>query len=435
MTVLEIKRAGPLSGTVPIQGSKNTILPLLAASLLYPGRTVFYNVPRIRDVENMVSLMREIGCRILWEKKTLVINAQRLRCGTLPKEAAASMRSSVNLLAPLLARCGNVVMSSPGGCSLGERPIDLHLYALERLGAEVSQSQDRIEASAKRFYGNTIEFRFPSVGATQQALTAAAAAKGETRIRNAAKEPEVAQLCCFLQEMGVTIDGIGTGELRVIGTDSLRPVQYHVCADRIVAATCMSAVAVCGGTARLAGVSEQAMSGITAPFIQMGCEVAFDPLGMTVSRLEELKPIPYIETEPYPGFPTDVQSLLLAVLTQAHGQSVVKEKVFEARFRAAYQLQKMGADIIIKDNCAVIGSSILRGCRVEAPDLRGGAALVIAGLAARGTTYVTGYEHIRRGYEDIAGDMQSLGVRGIRMVDADLAAMPVMVQKLSYRGV
>ena len=420
MTAFQIERAGPLSGTVPVQGSKNTILPILAASLINPGKTVLHNVPRIRDVENMVSLMREIGCRVIWEKRTLTIDAEKIRCGCLPKEAAVSMRSSINLLAPLLVRCGCVEMNLPGGCSLGKRPIDLHLHALERMGAAITIEDDQIHARASGFRGAEICFRFPSVGATQQALTAAAAAEGETRIMNAAREPEVVQLCCFLKEMGITVRGEGTSMIQVTGSANRKPVEFHICADRIVAATCMSAVAVCGGSAYLAGVRAPEMEGITAPFMEMGCEAVFDPSGLRISRTGTLKPISYIETKPYPGFPMDVQSLLLAVLTQADGQSVVKENVFEARFRAAYQLQKMGADIIIDNNCAMIRKSRLKGTLVEAPDLRGGAALVIAGLAAEGTTYITGCEHISRGYEDLAGMLRQLGVVGAVLTETEL---------------
>ena len=411
MTALEIERAGPLSGTVPIQGSKNTVLPILAASLLCPGVTTLENVPKIQDVDTMLLLMEKIGCRIIRNGCSVRVDASVLNDSGLPKEAAARMRSSVNLLAPVLVRCGHASIGKPGGCSLGSRPVDLHLYALEQLGADVSVLKDRIEADAKTLHGAEISFRISSVGATQQALTAAAAANGETVIYHAAKEPEVAALCRFLQQMGVPVEGIGTDTLRVTGIREFRPASVSIGADRIVAATCMSAVAACGGSAKLLGVTKSAMAGIVPPFVQMGCRAVFDADGMTISRTGELKPISYIETEPYPGFPTDVQSLLLAVLTQADGQSVVKEKVFEARFRAAYQLQKMGADIIIESNCAIVRQSRLRGCGVCAPDLRGGAALAVAGLCADGRTQITGYGHICRGYEDIAGMLRLLGAK------------------------
>ncbi len=417
MTFLEIERAGPLSGTLSIQGSKNTVLPILAASLLNPGITVLFNVPKIKDVENMLQLMKGIGCNIIWQERTVTIDASHLDCCELVPDITKSMRSSINLLAPLLARCKRAVLYEPGGCSLGKRPVDLHICALETLGTVFECDGERMEAKTDGLKGNDIMFRFPSVGATQQALTAAAAAEGVSCLENCAREPEVMELCYFLEAMGARIEGIGSSRLVVRGIKEFRPVRYRICADRIVTATYMSAVAVCGGYARLSGVCREYLTGITEPFIQMGCEVEFNEMEMKIVRNEILKPIPYIETMPYPGFPTDVQSLLLAVLTQAEGRSVVKETVFDARFRTAYQLQKMGADIIIEDNYAGVAKSTLNGCKVEAPDLRGGAALVIAALAADGNTQIYGYSHICRGYEDISGDLRQLGVQKISLAD------------------
>lgn len=417
MAFLEIERAGPLSGTLMVQGSKNTVLPILAASLLNPGRTILYNVPWIQDVKNMIQLMRQIGCDIVLRGDTVTIDASVINCNELIPEITKSMRSSINFLAPLLARCRRAVLYEPGGCSLGKRPIDLHIYALEAMGASFSFGRERMEVKTNGLREAEIVFRFPSVGATQQALTAAASVNGTCRLINCAREPEVIELCCFLQAMGAEIEGIGSGKLTVRGIRCFRPVKYRICADRIVAATYMSAAAVCGGNIRLGGVCREYLTGILEPFIYMGCEVEFDEWGMMIRRSHLLKPVPYIETMPYPGFPTDVQSLLLSVLTQADGHSVVKERVFDARFRTAYQLQKMGADIIIENNCAIITGSRLNGCRVEAPDLRGGAALVIAALAAEGSTSVYGYEHIKRGYADIAGDLRKLGVQKISLTD------------------
>ncbi len=417
MAFLEIERAGPLRGTLAIQGSKNAVLPILAASLLYSGITVLYNVPKIKDVENMIILMQELGCNIKWQDNALSIDASCLNCSQLVPDITRSMRSSINLLAPLLVRCQKAVLYEPGGCSLGKRPIDLHVYALEKMGAFFSYYKDRMEVTTKGLQSCELVFRFPSVGATQQALTAAAAVKGTSRLLNCAKEPEVVELCHFLEAMGVSIKGIGSSELIVKGTNEFRPAAYRICADRIVTATYMSAVSVCGGTIHLNGVCRDYLTGIEEPFIQMGCEMEFNENGMKISRNQSLKPIPYIETMPYPGFPTDVQSLLLAVLTQANGDSVIKETVFDARFRTAYQLQKMGADIIIENNSAKIMKSSLYGCEVEAPDLRGGAALTVAALAAKGVTRIYGYEHIRRGYEDISRDLGQLGVQKIQLLN------------------
>lgn len=417
MTFLEIERAGPMNGSLMVQGSKNTVLPILAASLLNPGTTILYHVPKIRDAESMIELMRWIGCNIQWSDDTLKIDAAHINCSELIPEITKSMRCSVNLIAPLLARCGRAVLYEPGGCSLGKRPIDLHIHALEALGAQFAFCDDRIEVKAKCLREAEIALRFPSVGATQQALTAAASINGVCRLINCAREPEVTELCLFLEKMGAEIDGIGGSELTVRGIKNFKPVAYRICADRIVTATYMSAAAVCGGSIRLDGVCREHLTGIIEPFMQMGCEVEFDRTGMRIARDHPLKPISYIETMPYPGFPTDVQSLLLSVLTQADGHSVVKEKVFDARFRTAYQLQKMGADIIIENNCAVVAGSHLRGCRVEAPDLRGGAALAVAALAADGITRIFGYEHIKRGYADIAGDLRKLGAKKSCLID------------------
>lgn len=386
---------------------------MLAGALLYPGVTILRHVPKIKDVEVMLELLRILGCRTMWQDGMLKIDAQTINNWEIPPGLMKRMRSSVILLAPILYRMGRAAVVQPGGCSIGRRPIDLHLHVLEKEGAALSCEGDRIYASAQGFCGADIHLSFPSVGATEQAILAGVLAKGETCIDNAAKEPEICELCRMLRGMGARIRGEGESRIVINGVKQLHESTFTVGGDRIVAATCLSAVALCGGSIRMNGINPDYLKGVVEPFEMAGCTITKDRNGLTASREGLLRPVPFLCTSPYPGFPTDVQSLMMAVLSFADGQSVVEEGIFEGRFRTAYQLQKMGADIIIKGSQAVIRGSRLHGETVTAPDLRGGAALTIAGLKAEGVTRVLGYEHIARGYEDLAGTLQRFGALAV----------------------
>lgn len=410
---LEIRQTGPLQGRYMVQGSKNAVLPMLAAALLHPGKTVLRHVPAIRDVEVMLELLELLGCRISRQEEELIIDAESIDNWEITPELMKRMRSSIILLAPVLYRMGKAAVIQPGGCSIGKRPIDLHLYVLQKMGVELRCENEQIFASTSGFQGADIRLSFPSVGATEQAILAGIMAEGSTCITNAAREPEISELCRLLRGMGARIEGDGEAVILIRGVKKLKDSCFTVGGDRIVTATCLSAVAVCGGCICLDGINPGHLQGVLEPFRRVGCFIDEKEEGLTAGREGRLQSIPFIQTRPYPGFPTDVQSLLMTVLTQADGQSVVEEGIFEGRFRTAYQLQKMGADIIIEGNRAQIHKSRLHGEIVTAPDLRGGAALAIAGLAAEGCTRVQGYEHIARGYEDLAGMLRSLGAETI----------------------
>ena len=414
MAYLEIRQTGPLSGTYRVQGSKNAVLPMLAATLLVPGKTTLHRVPRIRDVYVMLELLELLGCRFVWTDEELVIDAGNVNNWEIPKELIGKMRSSVILLAPILYRMKKAAVVEPGGCSIGRRPIDIHLYVLESLGVKLTYEYDQYEtilAQADGFSGTVLSLKFPSVGATEQAILAAVVAKGTTVIQNAAREPEIAELCRMLRGMGAKITGDQTDCIVVEGVKTLHESACVVGGDRIVAATCLSAVAVCAGEITLTQINASYLNGVMEPFEKLGCRITATTDTLTIRRTEPIRALPYLKTSPYPGFPTDVQSLVMAVLSFANGKSVVEEGIFEGRFRTAYQLQKMGAAIIIKDNQAIISGGSLHGADVTAPDLRGGAALAIAGLGADGVTGVYGYQHIARGYEDLAGMLRALGAQ------------------------
>lgn len=426
MAYLEIRQTGPLSGTYRVQGSKNAVLPMLAATLLVPGKTTLQRVPKIRDVEVMLELLTILGCQFVWTDEYLTIDATHVNHWEIPRNLIGQMRSSIILLAPILYRMKQAQIFEPGGCSIGRRPIDIHLYVLQAMDVTLhsewlseSNEQDKkavetdkvecIFAKTNGFKGTSLSLKFPSVGATEQAILAAVVAEGTTTIQNAAREPEIAELCQMLRGMGAKIFGDQTGRIVIEGTKALHESHFEVGADRIVAATCLSAVAVCAGEIMLTGVKSSYLNGVIEPFEQIGCQIKTDKNSITVRREGRLRPLSYLKTSPYPGFPTDVQSLMMAVLSFANGKSVVEEGIFEGRFRTAYQLQKMGAEIIIENNQAILSGGHLHGANVEAPDLRGGAALVVAGLGADGVTIVHGYEHIVRGYEDLAGMLQTFG--------------------------
>lgn len=426
MAYLEIRQTGPLSGSYRVQGSKNAVLPMLAATLLVPGKTTLQRVPKIRDVEVMLELLTILGCQFVWADENLTIDASHVNNWEIPEKLMGQMRSSIILLAPILYRMKKAQVFEPGGCSIGRRPIDIHLYVLQAMGVTlhsqlipVSNEQDEkivekdkgecIFAETNGLKGTSLFLKFPSVGATEQAILAAVVAEGTTAIQNAAREPEIAELCQMLRGMGANILGDQTGYIVIKGTKTLHESTFEVGADRIVAATCLSAVAICAGEIALLDVNASYLDGVIGPFEQIGCDVKIEPNRIIVRRENPLRPLSYLKTSPYPGFPTDVQSLMMAVLSFANGKSVVEEGIFEGRFRTAYQLQKMGAEVIIENNQAILSGGHLHGANVEAPDLRGGAALTVAGLGADGVTIVYGYEHIVRGYEDLAGMLQTFG--------------------------
>ncbi len=410
MDTLKVQGGYPLRGELKVQGSKNTVLPMMAAAVLYKGVTVLTNVPMIRDVYCMIHILETIGVRVVFSDHCLVLDASSLQSGEIPLEDVKKMRSSIMLLGALLGRLGEAVTSYPGGCSIGKRPIDLHLEALRAMGADIQDDGICIRAGTKKLHGARISLRFPSVGATENILLAAAAADGVTVIENAAREPEITELCLFLQKMGVRITGAGTGMICVRGGSGLCDTSYQIPGDRIVAGTYLAAAAAAGGDVCLTGVYTPYMTSALQVFRDCGCDVTWGKEYVRIRSDRRILPVPMICTSPYPGFPTDMQSPLMAVLAYADGISVIEENIFEERLNCGAQLCRMGADIQITHNRArIIGQKELKGAWVEAGDLRAGAALAVAAAGACGITKIADPGHIRRGYEAIDQDLQMLG--------------------------
>lgn len=411
MSVIEIQGLRSLKGEIRIQGSKNAVLPIMAACLLHKGTITITNVPGIQDVFCMKGILEFLGCGCELEGHTLTVDARQLSSCRIPEEEGKRMRSSIMLLGPLLGRMGEAIMCHPGGCSIGERPVDLHIKALRDLGASIQTEGETIHGVAARLVGGDIHLAFPSVGATENAVLAAVAASGVTRIYGAAMEPEIRILCKFLKSMGAQIEGIGTRMLMIRGGRPLHDTVFAVPGDRIVAGTYLGTVTAAGGDVLLRGIPSDQMRAVLTAAAQMGATLQYGRSGseLLVSMKRRPQPI-QLETGPYPEFPTDLQSMMLAAAAVAEGTSTVCENIFEARFATAKELQKLGAQIIIEGRTArITGRCPLYGAEVEALDLRGGAALVAAGLAAEGRTRIGGYHFIHRGYEDICRDLAQVG--------------------------
>lgn len=415
MSVIQVQGLRSLKGEIEIQGSKNAVLPMMAAAVLHKGTTVIHNVPRIQDVFCMLGILQRIGCNCQLEGNTLIVDAVTITQAEIPEDYIKSMRSSIILSGPLLGRTGLAVTSFPGGCSIGKRPIDLHLSAFRKLGAVVEEEAEKLIVSANTLIGADIELRFPSVGATENALLASVLAKGITVIRGAAKEPEIIALCEFLSNMGARIEGAGTSKLMVVGVNSLHDSEFTVAGDRIVAGTYLAAVMAAEGNIFIKGIRPNDLTATLSLAERMGAELKTYYDGLEVSMKGRPDCLDVV-TSPYPGFPTDLQSQMMAVMASGHGTGRLTETIFEGRFATAKELKKLGSDIVLDGKHAIVhGLYPLTGNRVTAPDLRGGAALVVAGLASEGVTEINECYHIERGYEDICRDLSSLGavIRGM----------------------
>lgn len=411
MDAIHIRGGNALFGETKIQGSKNAVLPVMAAALLIKDISIIDNCPRISDVYHMQKLLTQIGCRVSRADRTLMIDARQVSQDKMAGESVTGMRSSIMLLGAMLGRFGEATLAYPGGCVIGERPIDLHLNALRKMGVAIKEEEGAFTARAKQLCGAVITLPFASVGATENVILAAVNAKGVTVLKNAAKEPEITTLCRFLQKAGAIIEGIGGSVLIIQGGSPLHGVQFAVPADRIVAGTYLFSVLGTGGHIFLKDAPVSQMRGMLKTAVEMGAEITASKEGLSVLSEPLKKSVPYIKTDVFPGFPTDMQSPLMAVLTKASGTSIIEETIFENRFRIVDELIKMGADIKTDENRAVItGVEKLYGCEVTARELRGGAGLVIAGCMAEGETIVRNRHFIERGYEDICRDYQNLGV-------------------------
>jgi len=399
-----------LSGSVRVQGAKNSVLPILAATILHNGTSVIHRCPRLRDVDASVRILRHLGCRVEWEGDSLVVDATTVTGCGIPDHLMREMRSSVIFLGAILSRCGRAELSLPGGCELGPRPIDLHISALRQLGAVIDDGGGRLHCRAGRMQGKELTLSMPSVGATENAILAACGCEGTTVILNAAREPEIKDLELFLCSMGHTVCGAMTSTITVEGKRPTHDTEHQVMPDRIVAATYLSAVAAAGGEVEVQGIDYHYLSTVTAALHEAGCGIESSGETITLRSSGVLRAIRPVRTAPYPGFPTDAQAVLMAALLRSRGTTVFVENMFENRYRHVDELCRLGADIRVEGRVAVVcGVERLRGAAMEATDLRGGAAMMVAALAAEGESRIGAVKHIQRGYEDILRDLRMLG--------------------------
>lgn len=411
MSKLLINGGKTLFGNVKIHGAKNSALPLLAATVLCKGNSVIHNCPNLSDVNASINILKHLGCKCKFLDNTVFVDANQIRCCKIPDTLMLKMRSSVIFLGAILSRCGTAIISSPGGCELGPRPIDLHISALKRMGATVKERHGHIEFNAPYgLNGAEIQLSFASVGATENIILAAVTAKGCTIIHNAAKEPEICDLADFLNKCGAQICGAGTDTIIIYGANSLIGCVHEVIPDRIVAASYMAAAAITGGEITLCNVKPQHLIAVTSVFEEAGCILNTTNESIKIISPKKLSRVSTIRTSVYPGFPTDAGPLVLAMLSLANGTSIVVENIFENRFRYIDELKRLGANIRIEGRVAIVeGVNLLTGAPCKCTDLRGGAALIVAALAAKGQTIVENIHHIKRGYENIDVGLSNLG--------------------------
>ena len=402
---------GPLQGNVSISGAKNAVLPILLASILTEGENYFMNIPRLRDIDTIQRLLEMIGVEITLGDSVARVDATHLHDHEAPYDLVRTMRASVLVLGPLLARMGKARVSMPGGCAIGPRPIDLHLKGLEALGAEITLNQGYIEAKARTLRGADIYFDRSTVTGTENIMMAAAMAEGTTVMRNAAYEPEVMDLAEVLNKMGARISGAGTDVIVIEGVKELRPVRHRIIPDRIEAGTFMAAVAITGGDICIQNCQMEHLDAVTAKLKEAGVQIIDEPQGCRVIASQRTRAVD-IKTHTYPGFPTDMQAQMVALMAVSEGTSVITETVFENRFMHVSELKRLGADIEVEGTLAVVkGVKRLFGAPVMATDLRASASLILAGLAAEGTTEISRVYHLDRGYERIEKKLAPLGAR------------------------
>lgn len=405
----------PLEGKLSVSGAKNSVLPLLAATVLFRSECRLHNCPRLSDVEAAVEILQHLGCQVEREDHSIWVNSQNLCCSEIPRELMERMRSSILFLGPLLARSGRCTLYEPGGCCLGARPIDLHLKGLEALGAELRWEGERLECRGA-LRGAVITLPFPSVGATENLILAALGARGSTVIYNAAREPEIGDLIGFLTAGGARIYGAGTSMLQIEGGLPDAAV-YTVLPDRMEAATFLAAAASAGGDVCLSQVEPRHFEPVTQVLSAAGCRLTAREREIRIEAPHRLHSVGPIRTAPYPGFPTDAQAPVMAALLKARGVTVFEETVFADRYRHVPAFRSLGAEIQVSGAIAALsGVAGLRGTAMEATDLRGGAAMVVAALGAEGRSRIGSIHHILRGYEDFAQRLQSLGAE-IRLED------------------
>ncbi|HEX7056033.1 MAG TPA: UDP-N-acetylglucosamine 1-carboxyvinyltransferase [Bacilli bacterium] len=410
MEKLVIEGGRPLAGRIRIHGAKNAALPILAAAILSEGTHTIDNVPDLLDIKSMLDILRSLGCRAEHIRQKVTLDTSMMHSWHIPEHLMRQMRSSIFLMGPLLSRFGKVQFYQPGGCAIGDRKIDLHLKGLQALGARIEEVAGTILCTADRLKGAEFFLDLPSVGATENIMMAAVTADGTTTLHNAAREPEIQDLQRFLNAMGANVTGAGTETIVIHGVSNLKPREYRIIPDRIVAGTMMVAAAVTRGSVTIEGVFPEHLTAVQHVLLRAGVHISCEDDIIVVDSKTQPKAIDRIVTAPYPAFPTDLQAQAMVLLSLADGLSIIKETIFEGRFRHVGELNRMGADIRLDLNSAFIrGVPRLYGATVEATDLRAGAALVLAGLAAKGTTVIERVYHIDRGYDRIESMLRHLG--------------------------
>lgn len=405
-----------LEGTVKISGSKNAALPILAATVLNVGKTTLYNVPNIQDTQMMFKILETLGGKVEKKNNKIIIDTSKINKFEIPEELMHKMRSSVILAGALLGRYKKAIFSYPGGCDIGSRPIDLHLRSFEKLGINVVQNYGNIICDAEKIKGEKIDLDFPSVGATENAILASVLAEGITTITNAAREPEIIDLQNFLNKMGAKIIGAGTNEIQITGVKKLKDISYNIMPDRIETGTFLCLAVATKGNLILENTNAEHITPVITKLQEAECKIEIEKNKIKINSNKKIKALD-IKTMPYPGFPTDMQSVFSAMLTTAKGTSIIVENIFENRFKYTQELNKMGAKITVEGKSAIIrGVRKIYGANVKATDLRGGAALVLAGLSAKGITKVENIEYILRGYENFDKKLRNINA-DIQMID------------------
>lgn len=410
MDVLRIRGGRRLTGEWTVHTAKNAVLPIMAAAVLTPDRTVLEDCPLLSDVEHMGEILRHLGCKVERNGRTLVIDPQGMNSHEMPDALAKKIRSSIFLMGPILTRFHKATVTFPGGCEIGLRPIDLHLSGLRQLGVVIHEEGGVIHCDGHHMQAGCVHFDYPSVGATENVMMAAVLLRGRTTLHNVAREPEIVDLQHFLNRMGASISGAGSHTIVIEGVRRLRGISYTPMPDRIVAGTMLAAAAITGGKIQLKNVPAEDMQAVFSKLREMDCVLMRHGDSVNLHAPQRLRPFERLQTQPHPGFPTDMQAQLLALATVASGTSVLVENVFENRYGHAGDLNRMGADVLINGRTAVVkGVGELYGAQVTARDLRGGAALALAGLRAIGETVVEQAHLIDRGYEQFERALASLG--------------------------
>ena len=404
-----IQGGNKLHGRVKAAGSKNAALPIIATAILNKEPVTLYNIPDIEDTKITLEILKILGCKIVRNSDKITICSANMNKTSIPKDLMHKLRSTVVLAGAIIGRFKEATFAYPGGCNIGARPIDLHLDSFQKLGISIDEKEDYIHCSCKEIVGRRIKLKFPSVGATENIILASVYAKGATHITNAAKEPEIKDLAKCLNSMGAKVYGAGTSEITIFGVKKLHRTEYKIMSDRIETGTILAAVAGAGGSVTVENTNPENLLTVLYSFKEMGCKISIRKDKISLKAPEKLKHID-ISTEPYPGFPTDMQPIMGSILIKAEGKSTITENIFENRFKYAEELVRMGANITQNDKkLEIVGVDKLEGKDVMSKDLRGGAALVIAGLMSEGVTKVENIEYILRGYENIDTKLKSLG--------------------------